>query len=107
MRQFEAKNFAAAVATCSKAAAEDGDDHESLVKLGQSFYELGRPSEALGPLGRAIRLNRKSAAAWLTLGAARQECGDVDGAREAYERFLELSPNSRWAAGVRTILQGL
>ena len=68
---------------------------------------MGEANSATGPLERALRINRRNTNALLTLGAARQESGNNAGAREAYERYLELNPNSRRAGEIRTILQGL
>ena len=55
-----------------------------------------------------MQLNQRNITALVTLGAVRQRAGDLDGAREVYERYLQVNPNGRQAPEIRRILeQGL
>jgi hypothetical protein len=59
---------------------------EAVFNAGLFLAELGRTREAIAQYERALALRPNFAAAWLRLGEARQECGDGDGAEEAFRR---------------------
>ena len=58
-------------------------------------------------LERATRADRRNAELLLWLGSAKVDSGDAAGARESFERFLELSPDGDQADEVRRILEEL
>ena len=53
---------------------------------------LHRPEEALQVMDAAMGQGRDSADAMSTYGLCAMECGDLDGARQAFERALRLDP---------------
>lgn len=55
-------------------------------------------------LVRAVLVDPSLADAWRHLGIARAQLGDVEGARRAYRKYLELAPKAPDAAQVRAIL---
>lgn len=61
-------------------------------RYGEILGLLGRHADAIAPLRRAIELEPYYAAPHDLLGQALEMTGDGPGAREAYERFLALSP---------------
>ena len=66
--------------------------------LGILRLQQGRFAEALDLIGAAIRINPKYAEAYGNLGAAYEAMGELPSARQAYERGLQLSPNSAFLA---------
>ena len=55
-------------------------------------------------LERALQLDPLFAPGWRDLGIAKARLGDTEGAREAYQRYLELAPDAPDAPDVRRIL---
>ena len=51
--------------------------------------------------------NDGNAEAWLKLGKAEEKMKDVKAAKDAYNKYLALSPDSKDAAAVRKKLQGM
>ena len=54
-----------------------------------------------------MKLNPKLADAYVIIGGVRQEDGEVDEARRAYQRYLELEPKGSYAADLRAIIARL
>jgi tetratricopeptide (TPR) repeat protein len=79
----------------------------------------GNLAEAITPLQKATQINSQDALAWKLLGDAltntitsKSEGGKMvyvipRGTIEAYERYLQLEPNGRYAAEVQAALKGL
>jgi tetratricopeptide (TPR) repeat protein len=79
----------------------------------------GNLAEAITPLQKATQINSQDALAWKLLGDAltntitsKSEGGKMvyvipRGTIEAYERYLQLEPNGRYAAEVQAALEGL
>lgn len=66
-------------------------------------------TEAIGEYGQSLALRPNNAAAWFRLGQARQECGDLHGAIEAFRRTLAIDPAhvaARKAMGEALLLAG-
>lgn len=97
-------------------AQEPPEEDESLVKQEYAFNPLQAEKEmkvgdfywkkkswraAAGRYGEATKWNPQLAEAWLKLGEAREKMNDMAAAREAFARFLELSPEDKRAAEVR------
>ena len=64
----------------------------------------GQEARAKGLLADALRLDPTYPQAWRDMGIARARLGDTEGAREAYERYLDLAPDAPDAPDVRRIL---
>jgi Tfp pilus assembly protein PilF len=56
---------------------------------------------------RAVKMNPKLADAYVIIGGVRQDDGDVEEARRAYQRYLELEPKGSYAADLRAIMARL
>lgn len=56
--------------------------------LGKGFLDAGEAPRAADHLQRCVEQDPKYSAAWKLLGKARQTCGDLDGARHAWEQGL-------------------
>lgn len=100
-------DYGATISACQEAVRLNPRSSDAYTYLGKANYEVGNVDEAINYLGRAVSINGRNRNALLALGAARQDAGDNAGAREAYERYLEINPDSRHAAEVRSILETL
>ena len=103
-RCFEAVGegaFEAGLVACTLAAPGDAEVNRL---LGESLFQLERSEEALRALGVAVELEPDEPEGWLMLGDARSALGDVDGARLAWSRYLELSPDGEYAERLREMM---
>ena len=87
------KDYASAAANSGKALQIDPDDAAALSNHGIALKELGRLSEAIGALQRAVSLNPKFAPGHFNLGNALRENGLPEQAIAAFERTLMLRPD--------------
>lgn len=102
---YNAGNYANTLEACQNAARLNARSSEVYTYLGTANFELGNDSQATNYLERAVQLNRRNTTALVTLGAVRQSSGDFNGAREAYESYLQVNPNGRQAPEIRRILE--
>ena len=66
-----------------------------LVNAGNCLFQLGRIDEAESTLATAVRRDPGNFEGWANLAEVRRRQGDRTGARQAYERALELRPGDR------------
>jgi tetratricopeptide (TPR) repeat protein len=109
-----------ATQACEKAAAlEPSKGALGWFNLGVVLYYANNLADAVEPLKKATALNPSSPDAWYLLGASllatmqtKQE-GDkityivTPGTVEAYQKYLQLAPNGKFAAEAQAALQGL
>ncbi|MCA1585721.1 MAG: tetratricopeptide repeat protein [Acidobacteria bacterium] len=98
------KQWQAAVDDYRAAAAHPSHDALTHYHMGLALMELGRFELACRALERAVALAPERPGFLVTLGSAYLEANLPDGARHAFERFLERAPDDVEAAGVRTSL---
>jgi CheY-like chemotaxis protein len=103
-RKYQAGNFDGAVADFQR-AVESKETSVAQAGLGRALYDSNQPAAALEALLRAIEIDRRNARAYLTLGEIYMEQDRKPEARVAYERYLALEPNGRYARDVRSVLQ--
>ncbi len=75
-----------------------GDRPEGEYNLGLFLAGRGRTSEAIERYERALKARPNFVAAWIRLGEARRECGDLTGAIDAFRRALEIEPSQARAS---------
>ncbi len=80
------------------------NDDKSWALLGQVYIEMERNDDALKALQRALAINPRNADAYLNLGGLYDVTGDTRRANEAYERYLKLEPNGKFARDIRSLL---
>ena len=73
-------------------------------ELGNIYNELDRNEEALKYLRKGLRIAPRDADLHLTLGTVYQTLGKDADAKRAYERYLALKPNGKFADDLRAIL---
>ena len=77
-----------------KAMAIKPASPEVLVDCGAMYRKLGDPDKAIEMFEKAIAIDSSLPQAYFNLGAVlRMEKGDLMGAAEAWNRYLELDPN--------------
>lgn len=70
------------------------DQYKELLDEGNRLLSEGRLDEALLVAEKAVADNAESAEAYALLGDCRERQGDLRGALEAYDKVVELNPNS-------------
>jgi Tfp pilus assembly protein PilF len=94
-RAAQSGNTNEAIAKLTEALQHDDEDRpETEFNLGIFLAGRGRTEEAIAHYERALAARPNLTAAWIRLGQARRECGDVQGAIDAYRRALEIDPTS-------------
>jgi tetratricopeptide (TPR) repeat protein len=77
------------------------------VTVGTYYFKKGDFRAALDRYVEATKWNDGNADAWLRVGETREKMNDPKGAREAYERYLQLSPDAKNAGEVKKRLEKL
>jgi len=109
-----------AIQSCEKAATIDQSKAaQCWTNMGIILYNANRLPEAVAPLQKATSLNPNFADAWYLLGASllstmqtKQENDKLTyivtpGTVEAYQKYLALAPNGRYAGDAQASLQAL
>ncbi len=77
------------------------------VTIGDQYFKKGNYTAAVSRYDEATKWNDGNAEAWLRLGEAQEKKLNAKGAREAYQKYLELSPDSKLAPEIRKRLAKL
>jgi type IV pilus assembly protein PilF len=85
---------ACAVATAAPSFADAKSDAKSQVEFGINVAQRGLWREAIYRWEKAVELDPTYAAAYNDLAIAYEHEGQLDKARKAYEKALELAPNN-------------
>jgi len=102
---FEAHSFEEAVPWYEKALALSPDDVESSTNLGVSYFYAGSVDRAAAQFLHSLELAPDHAQTLLSLGIVRAfGLDDLDGAKEAWERVIEVAPDSNQATAAREAL---
>ena len=86
--------IAAVVLSASPALADRRDEARSQVDFGINVAQRGLWREAIYRWEKAVELDPTYAAAYNDLAIAYEHEGQLDKARKAYEKALELAPNN-------------
>jgi hypothetical protein len=106
-RAFEGRRSKDVLALCSQAFTNDPQSAEVAVMLAKTEFDRGRVRQALEWSKKAIALDADRADAYVFLGGAEQAVGRMSAAKTAYKRYLELSPQGRYASDLRAVLASL
>ncbi len=101
---FEQNRMKDAEGACIAARDANPESAEAHGLLAHTLFNRNKRREALTSAERAVKLNPKLADAYVIIGGVRQDDGDVDEARRAYQRYLELEPKGSYAADLRAII---
>jgi tetratricopeptide (TPR) repeat protein len=80
------------------------------IKVGNFYMHKGTPSGYRAAAGRyedATKYNPKSAEAFLKLGQAQEKLKNKDRAKAAFERVVQIAPDSKFAREAKKKLSGL
>ena len=77
------------------------------VLAGNYYFKKGNYTAAASRYDEATKWNDGNAEAWLRLGEAMEKKSNAKAAREAYQKYLELSPDAKNAAEIRKRLAKL
>ena len=91
-----------AEATLRQALRTQRSHADAQYDLGKTLLSQHRFAEAAIELRRAVELQPESASAYFQLGKALAKTGDVEGARQANQRFAELKAAQRQQGGMAT-----
>ncbi len=80
---------------------------EKEVRVGNYYFKKGSYRAAAQRFREATKWNEGLGEAWLRLGEAEEKQKDPKSAREAYTKFLELSPDAKNAPEIRKKLEKL
>jgi type IV pilus assembly protein PilF len=86
--------FGAAVVSASPSFADTRNDAKSQVDFGINVAQRGLWREAIYRWEKAVEIDPTYAAAFNDLAIAYEHEGQLDKARKAYEKALELDPNN-------------
>jgi CheY-like chemotaxis protein len=101
---FEQNRMKDAEGACTAARDANPESAEAHGLLAHTLFNRNKRREALSSAERAVKLNPKLADAYVIIGGVRQDDGDVDEARRAYQRYLDLEPKGSYAADLRAII---
>ena len=95
---FDAERFVEAVSWFEQALELNPHDVDVSTDLGMSYYYTNQPDRALEQLERAIALDPKHQKTILNIGIVRAfGKQDLDGAEAAWQRVVEIAPESQEA----------
>jgi tetratricopeptide (TPR) repeat protein len=87
--------------------AKAPDNPEALTLLAQVHLEQGKMDESLKTANHCTEVSPDAAACWLTIGVIQETKGVGPVAKLAYQKYLELAPDGRYAKGARQALKRL
>lgn len=76
------------------------------IQVGNYYFKKGSFRSARLRFEEATKWDANNAEAWARLGEACEKLKDAKGSKEAFEKYLELDPDGKYAAGARKKLAG-
>jgi peptidoglycan/xylan/chitin deacetylase (PgdA/CDA1 family)/TolA-binding protein len=107
MRLYQEKSYADAAAKFMQASNLQPNMALYANNVGFAFYRMSQYDDAVKWFLQTVALDPKRAVAWLNLGDAYLNLQKKAEARDAYEKYLTLSPNGKSAPDVREKLKSL
>ena len=107
MKLMQQGDYQSAVAKFEEAAQLNERDPLFANNAGFAYYKLGRNQDSLYWFNKAIEIDPNRAIAYLNLGDAYGKLNNYAQARRAYEKYLELAPESKSASEVKKKLDAL
>jgi DNA-binding response OmpR family regulator len=104
---FQEQRMKDAEAACTAARDANLDSAEAHGLLAHALFNRNRRRESLAEAERAVKLNPKWADAYVIIGGVHQDAGEMDDAKRAYQRYLELDPRGQFAGDLRAIVDRL
>jgi len=92
---------------CPAAVTEEPSAATIAVALARIEFDRGHSTQAGAWSKKAIAANPDAADAYVFLGGAEQSAGHGKAAKQAYQQYLRLAPDGRYAADLRAIVKSL
>jgi tetratricopeptide (TPR) repeat protein len=80
---------------------------EKEIQVGDFYFKKGKYRAAAERFREATKWNNGSTEAWLRLGEAEEKQKDPKAAKEAYAKYLDLSPDAKNAPEIRKKVEKL
>jgi tetratricopeptide (TPR) repeat protein len=77
------------------------------VQVGDEYFKIGKFNGAAYRYKDATLWNDGNAEAWLKLGKVEEKLKDKPAEKEAYSKYLELSPDAKDAAAIRKKVESI
>ena len=105
---FDAERFPEATKQYEDALAINPKHVNASTDLGIAYYYMNQPDRALAQFDRSLAIDAAHTKTLLNVGIVRAfGKSDLDGAEKAWQRVLDVAPNSPEAALARKGLEGL
>ena len=105
---FDAERFADAARWYEESLAIDPKNANASTDLGIAYYYMNQPDRAIAQFDRSLALDPEHTKTLLNLGIVRAfGKQDLEGAAKAWQRVVEIAPESSEARMARQALQGL
>jgi tetratricopeptide (TPR) repeat protein len=105
---FDAERYADAMQWYQAALKVDPKNVNASTDLGIAYYYSNQPDQALAQFERSLAIDPKHSKTLLNVGIVRAfGKSDLDGAEKAWQRVLEVAPDSPEAALAKKGLDGL
>ena len=96
-----------ATTACTAAVEANPDSPKAVALLAHAEFNRSHRKEALSWAEKAIKLDPKTADAYVIIGGVQQDAGRNADAKAAYRKYLELAPKGQYAADLRAIVDSL
>ncbi len=104
---FAQKRYAAAAEAYRRLVSLRPRDVEIHNNLGLVLHYQGRSREAVEVLEEGVAIDPQYQRIWLTLGFVKSGAGDVGGAKLAFQRAVDIAPDSGIALEAKSMLERL
>jgi tetratricopeptide (TPR) repeat protein len=105
---FDAERYDEATRWYEQALKVDPKNVNASTDLGIAYYYSNQPDRALAQFDRSLAIDPKHSKTLLNIGIVRAfGKQDIDGAEKAWQRVLELAPNTPEAEVARKGLEGI
>jgi cytochrome c-type biogenesis protein CcmH/NrfG len=105
---FDAERYDEATRWYEQAIKADPKNVNASTDLGIAYYYSNQPDRALAQFDRSLAIDPKHAKTLLNIGIVRAfGKQDLDGAEKAWQRVVEIAPNTQEAEVARKGLDGL
>ncbi len=102
---FEDGRYAEAAELYEQLLAFGPDNADVHNNLGLTLHYLGRSDDALLRLGEGVALDATNQRIWLTLGFVNSETGNVNAARTAFQKAIQIDAGNQIGQSAAKMLQ--
>jgi len=106
-RAYKRRRYDQIVLSCSEALQSRPGQAPLMAMIAHAELDRGRVKASISWAQKAVNADPELADAYVFLGGAQQQLGDVAAARSAYEAYLRLEPRGPFAPDLRVILKNL